>query len=89
MNLTTIDTAYVDSVCFVGKGNRQCRYLGHADKHSDAPKGNGFYCLKTEPQEKEMIDLEVKLVIRNAERNNIDARNFGLPLSNNCDGYVA
>lgn len=71
-------------VCFVWGGPNQCRYL---DEDMD-DKGQAVHvCRKLSPN-KQIIDDEVDEFYRTIQKNGQDPMKQGVPLGDNCKGYI-
>lgn len=60
----------------------RCRYLARDD--TDTTK---WYCVK-KSSKKSTIDDEVADFLKNMEKKGLDPRKQGVPLGDNCDGYL-
>jgi hypothetical protein len=72
-------------VCFVWGGSQQCRYL---DEDQDA-QGNVVHVCKKLSIYKGIIDDEVNEFFRDVKKNGQDPFAQGVPLGDNCQGYIA
>lgn len=73
----------VQDICLVGSGADQCRYLAE-----DSSFNGKFFCLKQVAQQKPKIDAEVAEFIKKHNARGVDPHQMGLPLGNNCAGYI-
>ncbi len=73
----------VQDVCMLGGGSAQCRYLAE-----DETSTGKFYCLKLVSTQKPEIDAEVDDFIKKHKDRGVDPYSMGMPLSNNCSGYL-
>lgn len=70
----------VSDICLSYKGISQCRFLAEDDQRQ-------YYCVKKTAQEKEIND-EVNAFIKSQKENGVDYKQSGVPLGNNCQGYL-
>jgi hypothetical protein len=79
-----LTTKQLKDVCLLWSGTTQCRYL---DEDDDG-KGNVVsICKKLSPL-KTTIDEEVDLFLVDMKKNSQDPTKQGVPLGDNCQGYV-
>jgi len=71
----------VNDVCLNNQGSSQCRYLAEDDNIAGQ-----YYCLKLSSRAE--IDKEVDDFIQKHKARNADPYAMGLPLGNNCKGYL-
>jgi len=72
----------VEDVCLVYGGSKQCRYVDE-----DPDDYSKMYCKKLTP-EKKLIDEEIDEYIKDCKNKGVDAYSQGVPLGNNCDGFI-
>lgn len=79
-----ISKKHLNDVCFLNGGYLKCRYL---DQDYDENNNVISFCKKLTP-EKNIIDEYVKNYLNDAANNNFDPKSKGLPLGDNCKGYI-
>lgn len=70
----------IEDVCLVAQGHEQCRFLAE-DMYGS------FFCLK-KTGKKDEINEEVDDFIDKATKRGIDPESMGLPIGDNCKGYI-
>lgn len=73
-----------EDVCFLWGGTNQCRYLDE-DVDDD---GNIVHICKKKSPYKKVIDEEMIEWLAECKKNNQDPIKQGVPLGDNCGGYV-
>lgn len=71
----------VQAICMVGQAEEQCRYLAADDTNSK------YYCVK-KTAFKNQINNEIDLFVEKMKEVNIDPESKGIPLGDNCSGYI-
>jgi len=71
-------------VCLMWSGTTQCRYL---DEDDDGCGNTVDICKKLSPL-KDTIDEEVDLFLADMQKNGQDPTKQGVPIGDNCKGYV-
>lgn len=74
----------LEDVCFIWGGTSQCRYLDE-DMDDD---GNICHICKKKSPFKKIIDEEMVEWLADMKKNNQDPMKQGVPLGDNCSGYV-
>lgn len=74
----------VQHVCMVYGAHLQCRYV---DEDLDDDGNIVYVCKKLSP-DKKIIDDEVQEFLSDAKRNGQDPTKQGVPLGDNCKGYI-
>lgn len=74
----------IKDVCFISGGPDQCRYL---DEDVD-DNGNPIYVCKKRSPDKKIIDEELIDFFNEMKRSGQDPAKQGVPLSDNCGGFV-
>lgn len=74
----------IKDVCFISGGPDQCRYL---DEDVD-DSGNPIYVCKKRSPDKKIIDEELIDFFNEMKKNGQDPAKQGVPLSDNCGGFV-
>lgn len=81
INKNMLSLKQIQDICLVYGSSKKCRYLAQDDSN-----GLKWYCLKQSGRKKD-IDDEVKELIAESIKNNVDLQKQGVPLGDNCIGY--
>jgi hypothetical protein len=71
-------------VCLMWGSSRQCRYLGE----EDGGNGSMVDVCKKKSVYKDIIDGEIVEFLKEMKANGQDPMAQGVPLGNNCQGYI-
>ncbi len=75
---------HLNDVCYLQGGHMRCRYL---DEDTD-DKGNTIYVCKKLSPDRNIIDSEIIDFMNNMKKSGQDPVNQGVPLGDNCSGYI-
>ena len=76
---------HLNDVCLLHQSHKQCRYLDNVEGESGW--FSSYICKKKTPKKK-IIDKEVEIFFDEMAEKGLDPNSQGLPLGNNCDGYL-
>jgi hypothetical protein len=73
---------HLSSYCLPYGGSLRCRYLAE-----DENRISRFFCLK-KSNKKKIVDAELDEIIKTLQNKGKDIGKQGIPLGNNCPGFI-
>lgn len=78
----------IKDVCDIYGGSNRCRYMDEElieDSNGDL---NIVYVCRRKSPDKQAIDQQLIAQIADCKSNGVDPHDAGIPMGDNCDGYV-
>jgi hypothetical protein len=79
----TISKKHLHHVCMVDNGSQTCRYLYNDDLDNDK-----WYCQKLRPIEKNKIDEDLQVFLKDCKKRKINPKKLEKPQGDNCKGFI-
>lgn len=73
----------LEDYCLYDMDHKRCRYL-----EVDEFDSSKYYCCKKNIRKKDRIDHDIEKFRIKCAKNNLDITQQGVPLGDNCDGFV-